>query len=205
MSPGGKRASGRIVPVRKPFPSGSRAMIPTFAFRAASKVSSIHSWRNKLKGICKTSGDAAAVERLSEDLFAVAPSVHVCRVEEVHTQVDRVADRSDRFCVVRGTVRVPVGVAPDRPGAEPDFGDLQPCATERPGLHRRCERSGVVRTFRSGTPDPAQSTQTHFRPTAYKLGKEVLRRRRDRLGARPPLHLNFPRESLLGGFRSPIL
>ena len=79
---------------------------------------------------------AAALEGQAEDLLAVAPTVHVGRVEEIHTEVDGLPHRVDRVCVLRGTVRIPVGIPADRPSPEADFGHLETRSSEGAASHR---------------------------------------------------------------------
>src|SRR6266571_8507105 len=71
-----------------------------------------------------------AFESLAENLLAVAPSIYICGVDEIHPELDGASDGGDGFRVVSRTVRVPVRIPADRPCTEPDFGDLQPRATE---------------------------------------------------------------------------
>src|SRR5947208_17167776 len=88
-----------------------------------------------------------AFECLTEDLLAVAPSVHIRGVDEIHPELGGAPDRGDRFRVVGRTVRVPVRIPANRPRAEPDFGDLQPCATDDAGLHLARVAACVLSTF----------------------------------------------------------
>src|SRR5207249_5733762 len=90
---------------------------------------------------------AMAFECLTEDLLAVAPSVYICGVDEIHSELDGPPDGGNGFRVVGRTVRVPVRIAANRPRTEPDFGDLQPCATENSTLHLPRVASCVLRTF----------------------------------------------------------
>ncbi len=83
----------------------------------------------------------ASFEGLPEDFLAVPPSVDVRGIEEVHPKVDGLLDGGDRFCVVRGAVRIPVGVSTDRPGPESDFRDLEAGFPERPSSHRRANEA----------------------------------------------------------------
>src|SRR6266571_988711 len=93
-----------------------------------------------------------AFECLAENLLAVAPSVYICGVDEIHPELDGAPDGGDGFRVVGRTVRIPMGIAADRPCTEPDFGDLQPRATEDSSLHLSCVASCVLRTLRSKAP-----------------------------------------------------
>src|SRR5439155_21021648 len=88
-----------------------------------------------------------AFECLTEDLLAVAPSVYICGVDEIHPELDGPPDGGNGFRVVGRTVRVPMGIAADRPCTEPDLGDLQPRATENSTLHLSRVASCVLRTF----------------------------------------------------------
>ena len=82
-----------------------------------------------------------ADERFADDFLAVAPAVDVGGVDEIHSEVDGTLQRCDRRPVLRGSIRIPVGVPADRPRAEPNFRHLQAGATEDPCLHPACERN----------------------------------------------------------------
>src|SRR5579859_506087 len=93
-----------------------------------------------LRGDVITVTIANLFERASEDFLAVAPTVHVGRVEEIDAQFDGALDCGDGFLVSDARPAVGSAVEHDRPAelpaAQPHLADVPSCFSKCTVNHR---------------------------------------------------------------------